>query len=117
VGIFGTADPQTSVHQLYSKVTTHNTSTKTITGTFSGTVKNSAGTGISNYEWDLYEAVYLKHITGAPGSVLQELGFMILLNVTELEKGITDLLCLWAKTIYNILQLIDSLPVIRQDNE
>ena len=42
-GDIWTADPQTSGTSVIFKITTHNTSTKTITGTFSGTVKNSAG--------------------------------------------------------------------------
>jgi hypothetical protein len=42
-GDIWTADPQTAGTSVVFKITTHNTSTKTITGTFSGTVKNSAG--------------------------------------------------------------------------
>lgn len=43
-GDIWTADPQTAGTSVIFKITTHNTSTKTMTGTFSGTVKNSAGT-------------------------------------------------------------------------
>ena len=43
-GDIWTADPQTAGTSVIFKITTHNTSTKTITGTFSGTVKNFAGT-------------------------------------------------------------------------
>jgi len=46
-GDIWTADPQTAGTSVIFKITTHNTSTKTMTGTFSGTVKNSAGTALA----------------------------------------------------------------------
>jgi len=46
-GDIWTADPQTPGTSVIFTITSHNTSTKTVTGTFSGTVKNSAGTPLA----------------------------------------------------------------------
>ena len=46
-GDIWTADPQTAGTSVIFKITTHNTVTKTISGTFSGTVKNSSGAVLS----------------------------------------------------------------------
>ena len=56
-GVSFYADPQTPTASVTVKVTSHNTSTKVIAGTFSGTLKNQAGTQtltITNGEFNFH---------------------------------------------------------------